>query len=222
MSTDNDSHVEDTENSTETNTQEVVTYTQEQVDAMMARTRNSTEHKVSKKFEGVDIDEYRELKAAADKAKQKKAIEKGEFEKILQELAQRKDAEIEQRDKIITEYKVNSPLLDAAAKHKAVNPAQVRQLLNGQVRLNDMGDVEVVDSEGKVRYSDAGTAFTVEELVSEFLDSNPHFVQPTPSTTNTQSNHTVDNVGDFDLSKLDLTKQSDRELYAKAKAQGKL
>lgn len=75
---------------------------------------------------------------------------------------------------------------------------------------------------GKVRYSDAGTPFTVEELVSEFLDSNPHFVQPTPSTTNTQSNHSVNDAGDFDLTKLDLTKPADREIYAKAKAAGKL
>jgi len=36
------------------------------------------------------------------------------------------------------------------------------------VRLNESGDVEVVDNEGNVRYNDDGLAVDVEQLVAVF------------------------------------------------------
>lgn len=207
---------------TESQAAVVKTYTQEEVDAMMARTRTSVESKVKKQYEGLGDPEYlRNLVTEAEQRKTQEQINRGEFEKTLQELAAKKDLEIQKRDVIIKDYKVNNPLINAAAKYRSVNPEQVKSLLASNVRLNEEGEVEVIDTKGNVRYSDNGTALQVDDLVREFLDSNPHFVQPTPSTTNTQTNHNgYNNV--FDISKLDMKNPEHRKRYAEARANGKI
>lgn len=213
--------VTDTTAQTENQAEAVKTYTQEEFDRHMAGMRKSIESKFERQLAELgDLNELKQLKANAEKQKQDEALKKGEFEKILQEMAQKKDAEIQKRDSVIKEYKVNSPLLDAAARYRAVAPEQVKQLLSSQVKLNDMGDVEVVDVSGTVRYTDSGAPLSVDDLVKEFLDKNPHFVSPAPSTTNTKSNQGNVSDGEFDVTKLDFKNPAHREKYKQAKAQG--
>lgn len=205
----------------ENQAQATKTYTQEEVDNMMARMRGSLEKKLLKPYEGLgDIEELRNLRAEQEKRQQAEQIKRGEFEKTLQDLAAKKDAEIQKRDSIIKEYKVNTPLLNAAAKFKAVAPEQVKALLHDRVRLNDGGDVEVLDDKGSVRYNDQGSPLAVDDLVREFLDSNPHFIAAGAATTHAKSNAGVPNTGEFDLSKLDLSNPADRKRYAEAKKAG--
>lgn len=194
----------------------VKTYSQTEVDNMMARMRGSLEKKLLKPYAELgDPEELRTIKSEYEKKQQDEQIKRGEFEKTLQDLAAKKDAEIQKRDQLIKEYKVNTPLLSAAAEYRAVNAEQVKALLSNQVRLSQDGDVEVVDSQGNVRYNDSGAALGVNDLVREFLDSNPHFVAATPSTTNTKSSHNSDVQG-LDISKLDMRNPDHRRLYAEA------
>jgi len=206
-----------TEASTESTQAETKTYTQEEVDAMMAKTRNAVEHKVAKKYSAYeelgDVETIREAVSTANKLREKKLMEKGQFEKILKEKIDHFESELSKRDSVIREYKVNTPLINAAAKFKAVNPEQVRDLVSRSVRLNETGEVEVVDQEGKPRYGDNGEPVDVDTAVREFLDSNPHFVQATPSTTNTQSATGIKPRGTIGLSDLDMTKPEDRQKY---------
>jgi hypothetical protein len=198
-------------------------YSQEEVDNMMARMRGSLEKKLLKPYEDLgDPTELRTLKQQAEAKAQQEAIKRGEFEKTLQDLAAKKDAEIQKRDSIIKEYKVVTPLLSAAAKYNAVNAEQVKALLSNNLRLNEDGEVEVVDQSGAVRYNDAGEALGVDDLVREFLDSNPHFRLATPATTNTKSSHTSSGNTGVDISKLDMKNPEHRKLYAEAKAKGKI
>jgi ribonucleotide reductase alpha subunit len=207
----------------ENQAQATKTYSQEEVDNMMARMRGSLEKKLLKPYEGLgDPEELKALREEAAKRQTEQQIKRGEFEKTLQDLAAKKDAEIQRRDSIIKEYKVNTPLLSAAAQFKAVNAEQVKALLSNQVRLNDTGEVEVVDNSGAVRYKDSGEPLGVEDLVQEFLLSNPHFVQPTPATTNTKSSHTNGADTAIDFSKLDMKNPEHRRMYAEAKAKGKI
>lgn len=208
----------------ENQAQATKTYTQDEVDNMMARMRGSLEKKLLKPYEDLgDPAELRALREEAAKKAQAEQIKRGEFEKTLQELAAKKDTEIQKRDAIIKEYKVNTPLLNAAARFKAVAPEQVKALLNNQVRLNDSGEVEVLDTKGSVRYNDSGAPLAVEDLVREFLDSNPHFVAAGATTTHAKSNTSIPNTsGEFDLSKLDLSNPADRKKYAEAKKAGLL
>jgi len=196
-------------------------YSQEEFDKHMAGMRKSIESKFERQLAELgDLNELKQLKAQAEQQKTEEAMKKGEFEKVLQELAQKKDAEIQKRDSVIKEYKVNTPIIDAAARYKAVAPEQVKSLLSSQVKLNEVGDVEVVDSNGTVRYNDAGAPLSVDELVKGFLDANPHFVGPTPSTTNTKSNQGDLNSDTFDVTKLDMKNPAHREKYKQAKSAG--
>lgn len=207
---------------TENQAQATKTYTQQDVDNMMARMRGSLEKKLLKPYEDLgDPDELRQLKSAAEQKAQAEAIKRGEFEKTLQDLAAKKDAEIARRDSVIKEYKVNVPLLSAAAKYNAVNADQVKALLSTNVRLNDSGDVEVVDAKGTVRYNDKGESLQVEDLVKEFLDTNPHFKLANPTTTNTRSNIANKAQSKIDISKLDMNNPEHRAAYKEhRKSQG--
>jgi hypothetical protein len=199
------------------------TYTQEEVNNMMARMKGSLEKKLLKPYEDLgDPEELRSLRTEAEKRAQEQQIKRGEFEKTLQEMAAKKDLEIQKRDSVIKEYKINTPLLSAAAQFRAVNAEQVKALLSQNVRLNQEGEVEVVDTKGSVRYNDAGEPLGVNDLVREFLDSNPHFVQSTPATTNTKSSVNAPIAGQLDISKLDMKNPEHRKIYSEAKAKGRI
>jgi hypothetical protein len=180
----------------------------------MAKMKASIQRKYEKTFAELgDIEELKTLKTEAEKRRQEESVKRGEFEKILQEMAAKKDAEIQRRDQIIKEYTVDVPLVTAAANYKAVNAEQVKALLKPNVRLNQDGEVEIVDREGKVRYNDAGQPFKVEDLVKEFLDTNPHFKSATPATTQGKSNIGLGREK-LDITKLDMKNPEHRKVYA--------
>jgi hypothetical protein len=190
------------------------TYTQQEVNDMMARMKGSLEKKLLKPYQDLgDPEELRTLRTEAEKRAQEQQIKRGEFEKTLQELAAKKDAEIQKRDSVIKDYKVNMPLLSAAAKFNAVNAEQVKALLAQNVRLNNDGEVEVVDEKGAVRYNDKGEAVGVDDLVRGFLDLNPHFRVANPSTTNTKSN-VSGGSSKVDINSLDMKNPEHRKIYA--------
>lgn len=199
----------------ENQAQATKTYSQKEVDDMMARMKGSLQKKLLKPYEELgDPEELRQLKLDAEQKRQQEQLKRGEFEKTLQELAAKKDAEIAKRDAVIKEYKINTPILSAAARYNAVNADQVKALLSSNIRLNDSGDVEVVDSKGSVRYSDKGEPIGVEDLVKEFLDQNPHFKIANPATTQTRSNIVDKTQGKkIDVSKLDMKNPEHRALY---------
>jgi len=214
----NDTATDATDVNSESQAQAAKTYTQQDVDNMMARMKGSLEKKLLKPYEDLgDPAELRQLREEAAKKQQAEAIKRGEFEKTLQELAAKKDSEIQKRDSIIKEYKVNVPILSAAAKYNAVNAEQVKALLSQNVRLNDSGDVEVVDAKGTVRYTDKGDALQVEDLVKEFLDTNPHFKLANPTTANTKTNINQNSGSKVDISKLDMRNPEHRKLYAQSR-----
>jgi hypothetical protein len=212
----NEDNVTDT-TSQNTNQAATKTYTQEEFDSHMARMKASISKKYEKTFQELgDIDELKQLKADAERRALEDQKKRGQFDDILKDLAAKKDAEIAKRDQLIKEYTVDLPLVNAAANFKAVNVEQVKQLLKPNVRLGEDGAVEIIDREGKTRYTDQGTPFKVEDLVSEFLTQNPHFVQPTPATTQGKSNISQ-SPGKLDLSKLDMKNPEHRRMYQEAR-----
>jgi hypothetical protein len=75
----------------------------------------------------------------------------------------------------------------------------------------------VVDAKGSVRYNDKGESLQVEDLVKEFLDTNPHFKLANPTTANTRSNIGNKTQTSLDITKLDMTKAEDRAVYKEYK-----
>jgi len=220
MTTDNETsaHTEDTGSADQTNTQAVKTYTQKEVDDMMAKTKTAVMKKVSSKYEDLgDPDELRTIVQQYQKTQQEQQLKRGEFDKILQDIAAKKDAEIAKRDRIIESYKVETPIIEAASRYRAVNSEQVKSLVRNHVRLNADGDVEVLDEKGSVRYDDNGRPISVDNFVQTWLQQNPHFVQPTPSTTGTRTSIGVSQDSKVDLSKLDMRNPEHRKLYAETR-----
>lgn len=199
------------------------TYTQEEFDHHMARMRASLEKRLLKPYADLgDPEELRELKQRAEQQRTEQAMSRGEFEKILQESLSKKDAEIQRRDSVIQEYKIDVPLMQAAAKFQAVNVDQVKALLKNSVRLNAEGEVEVIDAKGAPQYDDSGNLLSVEQYVKGFLDSNPHFQSPTVATVNSQSNRAVSRNGKLDLAGLDMKNPEHRKKYQEARAKGQI
>lgn len=191
------------------------TYTQNDVDAIAAEIRRKSEQKVLKKFEGVDVEHYRSLIAKEENEKLQKQKEKGQFETILKEQADKANARINSLTGELTKIKVDGALINAASTMKAINPDQVTRLVRDQVRMSEAGEVEIIDTKSnQTRYTDSGEPMTVDGLVSEFLKSNPHFVSGGPAGGGSQSNTKSEGAKEVDIAKLDLTKTEDRKIYA--------
>lgn len=158
-------------------------FSQEELDAIVEQRLMRERKKYEKKLEGVDLDEARRLLEEKQQAEIERQKEKGEFEKVLQQLAEKKDSEITQYKTKLQEIQVDGALINSASQHNAVSPDQVVALLKNKTRLGDDGSVEILDKDGSVRYNDSGTPMSVNELVSEFLTANPHFVKASPSGT---------------------------------------
>ena len=158
-------------------TVETTGFSQEEVDKLISQRVSRERAKLEKKFADVDLDRYRTLVEADESRQQEEAKKRGEFDKVIKEQAEKYNAKINQYQQELTSIKVDGALLQAASKAKAINPDQVVQLLKGQLKLNEQGTVDVVDTTtGQVRYNDKGEPVEVETLVTEFLQSNPHFV----------------------------------------------
>ena len=86
-------NTETTEVSDQTQTQAEKTYSQKELDDMMARTRASVQKKIMSKYEDLgDPDELREIVSNYRKSQQDQQVKRGEFDKVLQDLAAKKDA----------------------------------------------------------------------------------------------------------------------------------
>ena len=159
------------------------TFTQDDLERIVEQRLMRERKKYEKKLEGLDLEEARRLLEEKQQAEIERQKEKGEFEKVLQQLAEKKDNEINQYKTKLQEIQVDGALINAASQHGAVSPDQVVALLKNKTRLGDDGSVEILDNDGTVRYNDSGTPMQVNELVSEFLTANPHFVKASPSGT---------------------------------------
>lgn len=196
-------------------TQDSKGFTQDELDRIVKDRLARERSKILKQYEGVDVERYRQMMEAEEARQTEEQAKRGEFEKILQSTVSKKDQHIQQLQKELQAIKVDGSILNAASGRKAVNPQQVVRLLKDQIRLNDRGEVDVLDEQGSVRYNDAGAQMTVDELVNTFLKDNPHFVQAGPAGTGSQSSiaKANGNLGVPDANKLDMNNPDHRKVY---------
>ena len=167
------------------------TFSQADIDAAIEQrlARERKKHaKDMDKFRGIDMDKYQALLDAEEQAESKRLEEKGEFDKLIKQQAEKKDAEINRLRGLVDKRERDGELLAAASRGNAVAPDQVANLLRGQVKLNDEGKAEVVDDKGTPRYNDKGEALQVSDLVNEFLTTNPHFVKASQGGNGSEGN----------------------------------
>ena len=181
--------VEEAETETvEVQTQESKTFTQEELDRIVADRVAREQRKFEKKISGIDLDEAKDLMAQRESAELERKKERGEFDSILKQTIEKKDLEIHSYKSKLQETLVDGAILGAASNNNAVNPNQVSQLLKAHTRLSEDGMVEVLDDNGTPRYNDSGDLLSVNEMVTEFLTANPHMVKASQGGTGSMGN----------------------------------
>ena len=192
------------------------TYNVDQVQEMVRRRLAQERSQIYQKLGVEDLDIAVNAIKVQKEAEEKQKIQKGEFEEILKNKTQEWNKEKQNLESQLKDIKINKSLLSSASKNKAINPDQVVSLLQGQIQLNESGNVEILDSKGLPRYNSNGELLTTDELVQEFLTHNPHFVTATPSGSGSVSNVDRQELNKpFNLSDLDMNNPKDRQVYAK-------
>lgn len=196
------------------------TFSEEDVNNIVKQRLAKERASIYKKLDVDDLDTAINAVRESREAEEKEKIKKGEFEQILKEKSEEYNKKISGLESELKDIKINRALLQSASKNRAINPDQVVSLLQSNMRLNDTGNVEILDKNGITRYNNKGELLTTDELVSEFLTQNPHFVTASPSGSGSVSN--VDRTElnkPFNLSDLDLNNPADRKKYAEYRKQ---
>jgi hypothetical protein len=195
-------------------------YSQDQVAEMIKKRLAQERSQIYKKLGVEDIDIAVNAVKTQKELEEKQKIQKGEFEEILKNKTQEWHKERANLESQLKDIKINKSLLSSSSKNKAINPDQVVSLLQPQIKLNESGNVEILDSKGLPRYNSNGELLSTDELVQEFLTQNPHFVSATPSGSGSVSN--VDRTElnkPLNLSDLDMTNPNDRKKYSEYRKQ---
>lgn len=161
------------------------TFSQEELDRIVADRIAREQRKFEKKLNGINLDEARDLLEQREQAELEAKKQRGEFDAILKQTVEKKENEINSYKSRLQETLIDGALVASASRNNAVDSTQVTQLLKSNTRLNADGVVEIVDSNGTPRYNDKGELLTVDEMVGEFLTANPHFVKATPGGAGT-------------------------------------
>ena len=206
--------IEETETSAEQIQATERSFTQDEVDAIVKARLN----KQSKKYEDVNLTEYRTLKEEKENIKLEEQKARGEFESILQEQKNKFEQRFNSLSQQLHKEKVDGAILKAAGARNAVNPEQVAQLLQSRVRLSDDGEVQVLNDRNEVMYdTDNATPVSIDNLVNNFLDSSPHFLRAGPSGSGSTGNVGESVDTETDISSLDLSDPTQIAIYAKLK-----
>ena len=169
---------------------------------------------LEKKYSGIDPEEARKLKQEKEEQEVERKKQRGEFEDLLKQQADKFNQEKSQMQKQLEQIKINDALVNSAVKNKAINPEQVTNLLKGKVKLNDDGRVEVLAENNQPRYNSKGELLSVDDYVQEFITQNPHFQAATPSGSGSKANVGKVDARPFNIADLDMSKAEDRKAYA--------
>lgn len=178
----------ETQAETETVQTQDKTFTQEELDRIVADRIAREQRKFDKKLGGINLDEAKELLTQKEQAELEQQKQRGEFDSILKQTVEKKEAEINSYKSRLQETLIDGALTTAASRNNAVDVSQVTTLLKGKTRLAQDGTVEVLDANGTPRYNDKGELLSVDDMVTEFLTVNPHFVRASQGGTGSMGN----------------------------------
>lgn len=194
-------------------------FTEEQVEAIVQRRLERERSKISKKLDGIDIEEAKQLLEEKKQKEQELALQRGEFEKVMKETVSKKDTEISKLVSELQKVRIDEQLVNVASGLKAINPNEVKSLLRNSVKLNDSGNVEVIGENGTPRYNEKGDLMSVNDLVAEYLNNNPHHLSATPKGTGSQSGIGGDTPKPISIKDLDMSNPEHRKMYAEMRKQ---
>tara|TARA_R110002167_G_scaffold243472_1_gene448965 strand:+ start:989 stop:1651 length:663 start_codon:yes stop_codon:yes gene_type:complete len=164
------------------------TFSQADLDRIVADRVGREQRKFEKQLSGIDIDEAKQLLQDKEAAEIERQKSRGDFDTLLKSTVEKKDLEIQNYKSKLQTTLVDGALISSASQNNAVDPEQVSALLRHNLRLSEDGIVEVLDSKGTPRYNDSGVLLSTGELVSEFLTANPHHVRASQGGSGSQGN----------------------------------
>ena len=194
-------------------------FSADQLEQIVQRRLERYKKTVSNKLDGIDIEEAKKLLQEKKEKELEIAKQRGEFDKVLKETVSKKDSKIQSLESELKRIRIDETLVNVASGLKAVKPAEVKQLLRNNVKLNEQGSVEVINEDGTPRYSDKGEPMSVNELVNEYLKNNPHHVMATQSGSGSQSKIGGASPKQLKIGDLDLSNPNDRKIYAEMRKQ---
>jgi len=194
-------------------------FTADQLEQIVQRRLDRYKKTVSNKLDGIDIEEAKKLLQEKKDKELEIAKQRGEFDKVLKETVSKKDQKIQSLESELKRIRIDETLVNVASGLKAVKPAEVKQLLRSNVRLNEQGSVEVINEDGTPRYSEKGEPMSVNDLVSEYLKNNPHHVMSTQSGVGSQGKIGGSTPKPLKIGDLDLSNPTDRKIYSDMRKQ---
>lgn len=137
------------------------------------------------KLDSVDVEEYKRLKDEQAAAERKKLEEKGEFDKIKDQLTQGHSKELGKKDTEIAglkariatlEVELHNTILDnsitvEAAAAKCLNPTLLTLWLKNEAKVETTEEgrkiIKLVDSTGSAKYNSKGDPMSVKDRIAE-------------------------------------------------------
>ena len=187
---------------------------QSELDKILEKRLARERAKFEKKFNGIDLDEARQLKEEKEAKELDMQKQRGEFDKVLKETVSKKEQEISQYKAELEKVRIDDALIQAASEKQAIKPKQIVNLLKGNVRLGDDGKPEIVGDNNTPMYNDKGEPLTINEYMEQFLDNNPHFRVATPSGAGSKSSVGGDTPKPLNLAELNMNNPEDKARYA--------
>ena len=192
---------------------------QSEVDKIVEKRLARERAKYEKKYAGVDPEEARRLLEEKEQQELEKQKQRGEFDKILKETVDKKDAELIRIKSELTKTRIDDALIKAASEQSAIKPDQVVNLLRGKVQLGEDGKPEIMGDNNAPMYNDKGELLSIEDYVGKFLDDNPHFRTANPSGSGSTGNVGGTTPKPLNLADLDMNNPDDRKKYAEIRRQ---
>jgi hypothetical protein len=199
--------------------QQIPMVAQSEVDKIVEKRLARERAKYEKKYAGVDPEEARRLLEEKEQQELEKQKQRGEFDKILKETVEKKDAELIRIKSELTKTRIDDALIKAASEQSAIKPDQVVNLLRGKVQLGEDGKPEIMGDNNAPMYNDKGELLSIEDYVGKFLDDNPHFRTANPSGSGSTGNVGGTTPKPLNLADLDMNNPDDRKKYAEIRRQ---
>lgn len=161
--------------------------TQEQFDAALKARLERERQQTQKKLQQAgfnSLDELEEYKRKQDEQKRKKLEEEGNYKELMAQMQREHEeklraleAEKQNTARQLEQERIQTRLLQAS--QRAHKPEQVVALLRNRVRIDsETGDLVVLNEQGKRATDGAGNLLSIEQMVTKWLDENPHFLPP--------------------------------------------
>ncbi|MDF1565361.1 MAG: hypothetical protein P1V51_20150 [Deltaproteobacteria bacterium] len=130
------------------------------------------------------IRKAREQEALAEQSRNEQLAKEGKYKELLEETEKKFKAKItdlegklEAANGLFTSERINNTVLSLTSRPDVVNAKQVAALVRDRFKLNETGEVIVVDDHGAPALNGQMQPLSPKEYVDAFFETNTHFLK---------------------------------------------